>query len=375
MRVVAIDFEAEELLKGTRGNARKARLALLEELASAGVSLEELRRAVDEDRLALLPVERLLAGDARYTAAEVAKKSGVEVEFLEKQRQALGLPVPDRDEKVYTGDDLEAARRVRGFREAGMPDDEMLEVARVLGMSMARVAEAGRGALARALTRPGDTEHDVALRFVEATRQMGPLLGELFEYVYKLHQLEVVRRDVVGRAQLAGEAVPGASDVAVCFADLVEFTKLGDQLPPEELGSVATRLGEIARETAAPPVSLVKLIGDAAMLVSTDAAALLDAALALVEAADSEGEGFPLLRAGVAYGPALNRGGDWYGRPVNMAARITDIARPGSVLCAEAVKELGEDGYRWSFAGERHLKGIGDEVALYRARREEPEDA
>ena len=74
------------------------------------------------------------------------------------------------------------------------------------------------------------------------------------------------------------------------------------------------------------------MLGDAAMLVSPDNDALLDAAIALIEAAEVEGQGFPSLRAGVARGAALSRAGDWYGRPVNLASRITDIAYPGSVL-------------------------------------------
>jgi adenylate cyclase len=112
----------------------------------------------------------------------------------------------------------------------------------------------------------------------------------------------------------------------------------------------------------------VKMIGDAAMLVSPDTDALLDAALALVAAAEAEGEGFPQLRAGVAHGPAVPRAGDWYGRPVNLASRITAIARPGSVLASEEVHDAAANGYRWSFAGSRRLRGIGHEVRLFRVR-------
>jgi adenylate cyclase len=79
------------------------------------------------------------------------------------------------------------------------------------------------------------------------------------------------------------------------------------------------------------------------------------------------------LRAGVARGPALARGGDWYGRPVNLASRITGIAYPGSVLVSEEVKESSSNGHRWSFAGERRLKGIDGRVKLWRVRGEEGE--
>ena len=87
--------------------------------------------------------------------------------------------------------------------------------------------------------------------------------------------------------------------------------------------------------------------------------------------AEDEGEEFPLLRAGVARGRALPRGGDWYGRPVNMASRITSVAYPTSVLCAAEVRDSAEREYRWSAAGSRRLKGIREPVRLYRARRGE----
>jgi adenylate cyclase len=107
------------------------------------------------------------------------------------------------------------------------------------------------------------------------------------------------------------------------------------------------------------------------MLVSPDNDALLDAALALVAASEAEGEGFPVLRAGIARGPALARGGDWYGRAVNLSSRITAIAFPGSVLVSEEVREAASNGHKWSFAGERRLKGIDGRVKLHRVRAEE----
>jgi adenylate cyclase len=98
---------------------------------------------------------------------------------------------------------------------------------------------------------------------------------------------------------------------------------------------------------------------------------LLGAALDLVERSEAEGEGFPPLRAGVARGQALARAGDWYGRPVNLASRITGIAYPGSVLVSGEVRDGANGGYRWSFAGERRLKGIDGRVKLFRARRQD----
>ena len=146
-----IDFEAEGLLKGTRGKARQARRELLEELAADGVSLEELRRAVEEDRLALLPVERVLEAEGRrYTAAEVAERTGVDAELLRRNRLALGLPDPGPDEEAFTDEDLEAAKRMGALREAGLPDEGILEVSRVIGLALAQVAAASRALVAEA---------------------------------------------------------------------------------------------------------------------------------------------------------------------------------------------------------------------------------
>ena len=80
---------------------------------------------------------------------------------------------------------------------------------------------------------------------------------------------------------------------------------------------------------------------------------------------------------GVAYGPAVSRAGDWFGSPVNLASRVTSVARPGSVLVAAAAHEqIGDDArFHWSYAGDRRLRGIRDDVDLYRLRRAEDPDS
>ena len=105
------------------------------------------------------------------------------------------------------------------------------------------------------------------------------------------------------------------------------------------------------------------------MLTSLEPEPLLDSGLALLDAADAEGQDFPQLRGGMAVGRALSRAGDWFGRPVNLASRITQVARPGSMLAEREVRESAPDAYRWSYAGERRLRGIRDPVPLFRARR------
>jgi len=365
-----IDFDAEGLLDGLDGETRAGRLDLLEQLAGEGVPLEELREAVAAGRLTLLPVERGIAGDgARYSPREIATLSGANLELLQRASAALGIPYPNPDERVLHEADLDAAKRVKAFLDAGLPEDGILQVARTIGMSTARIAEANRELIVRTLMQPGDSERDLALRFSGAAEQMLPIFEPMLLYAQRSHLLEQIRRDVIGTADLASGEIGTTTEVSVCFADLVGFTKLGEEIAPEELGLVATRLEEMASAVAEPPVRLVKTIGDAAMLVSPEAEAMTGAALRLIDASEEEGEQFPQLRAGLARGHAVAQTGDYYGRPVNLASRITGIAKPGSVLVEQAAKSAAPDAFDYSYAGERRLKGFEARTKLYRVRR------
>jgi adenylate cyclase len=154
---------------------------------------------------------------------------------------------------------------------------------------------------------------------------------------------------------------------------MVGFTRLGAQIEAQELGSLASRLAELATEVTEAPVRLVKTIGDAAMFVSTEPGPLVSVALSLLEAV--ERADLPSLRAGVASGTALQRAGDFYGHAVNLASRVTGAARPGAVLCTKEVRDAAADDFDWSFARKHKLKGMSDAVPLYRARRLERDGA
>ena len=368
-----VDFEAEGLLDGVGDpDARRARLELLERLAADGFSLEELRLAVAEDRLAMLPVERVLApGDAHLNAHDVAEDAGIDIELLERIWRALGLAAADREVPVYTEQDLQAARTVKLFLDAGIPAESLLEMTRVLGTNVSTVVDAVGDLVRHTLMRPGDTELDVALSMSYAARELAPQLDEILSYVANLYRRDRTRHAVISAAELAAGGLPGSRFTIVCFADLVGFTRLGEQVPADELGAVAGRLGEIAADLAEPPVTLVKTIGDAVMLVSPEADPLLGAALGLLERGEAEGQDFPELRAGLAAGEALRRAGDWYGQAVNLASRVTGRARRGSVLATEAVKDAAGGEYSWSQAGLKRFRGVSDEVPLWRVRRAE----
>jgi len=358
-----MDFAAAGLLDDLDGPEREARERLLEQLANDGVSLAELKAAVAEDRLALLPVERLLGG--RFTATEIARETGVPAVLLLRGRRLLGLPEAGQEERVFAPPDLEAARSIKLFLDAGFSEDAIAEITRVLGETMARLAATVAGASVDAFLKPGDTEQEVAERFAGLAEQLTPALGPVLIAAFDAHLGESVRRGILGRSEREAGQLADSQLLAVCFADIVGFTRLGGEIEIGDLGGIAGRFAELAGDVTKPPARLVKSIGDAAMLVSPEPAALVSLALSLVEAV--EAAELPALRAGIAFGDAVIRAGDFYGHSVNLASRVTGIARPGSVLCTEEVHDAAPDQFDWSFAGRHRLKGISEHVALYRA--------
>jgi adenylate cyclase len=269
--------------------------------------------------------------------------------------------------------DGEAAAYVQRFVELGMDPDRVVLVVRVLAEGLSNVAEVMRYTALSAILRPGVTELQIAQASKELVGQIAPLLGPMVRDMLFMQLRHAMETEAINAAErAAGQPLPGAREVSVAFADLVGFTKLGEVVSSEELGQLAGRLADLTRDLTAPPVRFIKTIGDAVMFVCPDPAPLLDTVLKLVEVVDTDND-FPRLRGGAASGMAVSRAGDWFGSPVNVASRVSGVARPGAVLVADSVREVVGDGagFSWSFVGSRRLKGIKNEVRLYRVRRGE----
>jgi adenylate cyclase len=360
----AMDFDAKGLLDGLEGDDRAAREQLLTQLAQDGFSLEELTKAVQEHRLPLLPLDRVLGGT--HTAREIEQQTGLPAQLMIRIRRQHGLPQPGLEDRVFSDEDIEAARSTKLFLDAGFDEERIIEITRVLGEGMGRVAATITAAFVETFLQAGDSEEQVAQRFATLGEQLTPALTPILVAGFKAHLRDSVQRGVLGQAELQTGDIAGAQELAVCFADLVGFTRLGGQVEVRELGTVAGRLAHLAASVTEPPVRLIKTIGDAAMFVSPEAGPLVKVALALVEA--FEEEELPSLRAGVAWGPALIRAGDYYGNSVNLASRVTGAARPGSVLCTQEIHDAALDDFEWSPAGKHKLKGVSGPTPLYRAR-------
>jgi adenylate cyclase len=367
------DLEASGLLDGLEGNARAERAELIPWLLERGITVAEIRDAVQP---MLLASRRFFGEDGSYLSArQISAQTGLDLDLLERVQRASGLPwVDDPDAAVYLRTDGEAAGYAQKFLELGFTPDQIVLVVQVLAEGLTRATEVMRYTALAATMEAGSTELDIAKRSEVLVGSAAPLLGPMITDLLRvqlLHQMETEAVNATERAE--GLSLPGARDVTIAFADLVGFTKLGEVVPPEDLEKLAHQLTDVAHQVARPPVRFVKSIGDEVMLVSPDPAAMLDAVLSLTHATEAI-EDFPRLRTGLASGLAVSRAGDWFGSPVNLASRVTSAARPGAILVAEATRDaIGDDPrFTWSFAGARGLKGIKDDVKLFRARRAEP---
>ena len=364
----------DELLGDLEGSARAERAELIEWLFEQGITAEEIQGT---SASLLLATRRVIGDDGTYVSTrEIADAYGIDLDLLQRVQRAIGLArIDDPDAAVHMRADVEAAAHVRHFLKLGLDPDNLVLVTRVLAEGLSHAAEVMRYTALAAVIEPGTTELEIAKRSHALVSQITPLLGPWIEEMLFMQLRNMMETEAVTASErAAGAPLPGARQVTVAFADLVGFTRLGEEVPAEELGQLANRLAEIARDVAVPPVRFIKTIGDAVMFVCTDPAPLLDAVLKLVEVTDGDSN-FPRLRGGIASGSAVSRAGDWFGSPVNLASRVTAVARPGAVLAAESTRnELGDDaGFSWSFAGARHLKGIKGEARLFRARRGDAE--
>jgi adenylate cyclase len=356
--------ESFGLLDGLHGGARRDRAELVAWLLDRGFTVEQIQESLAP---MMLPVNRLLGDDGAYVSArEISESTGVELELLEKLQRAVGLPrIQDPDAAVLPRADAEAAARAGLFVDFTVDDDDAVAVVRVMMDGLRRTA-AVMGEMGYLVLEPGASEVELAKATEELARRAIPRLGPIMEGLLLLQLRQIFETQGVGAAERAAGELPGARRVAVAFADLTGFTRLGEDLSPEDLARLAGRLADVTHEIVTPPVWFIKTIGDAVMLVSPEPALLIKTVLELIDVASNTG--LPQLRAGVAAGHAASRAGDWFGSPVNVASRVAGVASPGEVLVAESAREFADAGdlFMWTAVGPHQLKGLPGPVQLYR---------
>jgi adenylate cyclase len=363
-----VDLDASGLLDGLDGQARQDRAELLTWLLERGFTVEQIRGSVTP---ILLAANRIIGDDGTCVSLrELSESTGVSVELLQQLHRAVGLArVDDPTLAVLPRADAEAVLRGIDLVALGFEPEQVVLILRLLMDGLSHAAVVMRQTALRYLLSPGTTELQLAQAAEALSLQADPVIGPLVEDLLRLALRHGFQTEVVNATERAVGALPGSLDVAVAFADLIGFTRLGEALPPEDLAHLASGVADRARDVAREPVQFVKTIGDAVMFVSPDPVALLNAVLDLID--EIEADALPRLRVGIAHGPAASYAGDWYGSTVNVASRVTMVAPPWTVYAEQSARAAIGDaaGITWAEVGPRHLKGIRGEVRLFRASR------
>ncbi|WP_067723203.1 adenylate/guanylate cyclase domain-containing protein [Nocardia yamanashiensis] len=291
------------------------------------------------DALDAVVEQSLLGGPRRYTRSQVAEISGVPIERARKLWVALGFPAAGNDdEAAFTDADIEAVRAFTNMSEvAGTSEQSQIAAARTLGQAMARLAEWQADLIT----------HDIGPRVAgaggqpeEATARTIAVLTELQEYAWQRHLAAALSRSV--------ESGGATRQLLVGFADMVGYTRLSRHLDLTELTELLDGFEAATTEAITGNGGwVIKNVGDEVMFAAEnarDGARIALAMHAAIAVAAQSIPDMPQIRIGLAYGPVLTRFGDLYGTVVNVAARLTGVARPGTILLDDgAAAALGED--------------------------------
>jgi adenylate cyclase len=343
-------------------------------LRERGHSLAEIRKAIADGRLAFGFIEELLPDtEGRHSLRQAVQETGLDAALIERIVAALGWsPVAERRLSEV---ELGLLRTVAAVLESGFPLVALLQLARVYGQSMAQVADAEVRLfhlyVHEPLMRSGADGVEVAEEVQGMTRELLPLAAPLMERIHEHYLQHFVEQDVVGHMESDLDGRPeelGRLRVAIAFADLAGYTRMTEEEGEEQAVDAVERFVESVELTLPDDARVIKTIGDAVMVVGTDASALVDWAVAF----QSRQRERPLPRIGMHAGEALYRDGDYFGRDVNIAARVSARSAGGEVLVTRPVVQAAGPHLRFERIGEIKLKGFSRPTEIFLARRRGP---
>jgi adenylate cyclase len=311
-------------------------------------------------------------GADMYTLAEASRETGLEPALIARVLSALGT-APAEGERI-SGDDLALLRYVAAVLEAGLPLVALLQLLRVYGQAMARLADAEVRLfdmyVHEPLMRSGATGLETADEMLELTRRLLPLASPVMDHVHQRYLQHFLEQDVVGHMEsdLNGDSVDlGRMRVAIAFADLTGYTRLTEEAGELEAVDAVERFVDAVEGTLPDDARVVKTIGDEVMIVGSDPAALTEWAVGF----QRRQGGRTLPRIAVHYGVALYRDGDYYGRDVNIASRVGARAAGAEVLVTRPVVEHARNGLEFDRIADVRLKGFNESTEIFIARERE----
>ena len=340
-----------------------------------GHSLAEIKRATEEGRLAFGFLEELFPTEQeRLTIEQAARDTGLDAALVSRLVRGLGFS-PEHPLTIYQ-DEVQLLRYVAGVLETGFPLVALLQLVRVYGQAMARVADAEVRLfhlyVHEPLLRSGSTGLETADQMRAISREVLPLAGPVLDQVHQRYLKHFIEQDVVGHMEddLGGTSIDlGRMRVTIAFADLTGYTRLTEEEGELTALDAVERFVEAVESTLPDEARVIKTIGDEAMSVGADAANLTDWAVGFQRLQGSR----PLPRIAIHCGVALFRDGDYYGRDVNIASRLAARAAGGEVLVTRPVVELAGPHLEFERIGEVKLKGFNESTEIFIARLREEE--
>ncbi len=333
------------------------RLELIEYLLSVGATLDEMVAAMP-DLAGVASTRALLGAGERFTQAEAAARAGVSVEIWARFWRAAGFPDPGPDARVCTDEDVEMLRIFEVGAEL-LGEDVVMQIARVIGSSMARVADATIGAFVVNVAAPSLEDDPGGLSLARANTEAITLLRQAagaIDVIFRRH-VELLQRPLSSGDQRTQRLTVG-------FADLVGSTALSQRLSLRELSATLAEFDELVSDVVVNAGGrVVKLIGDEVMYVVADPRAGCEIALALADRFSGHPR-LPPVRGGVAFGAVLSRDGDYFGPIVSLASRMVRLAAPGAALATAELRDAVDD-YRFTSIGDVELKGFDERVELF----------
>ena len=349
--------------------AAAAQARIVARLRDRGHTVDQIKEATDDGRLAFGFIEELLPDeDGDATLKDVAKATGLAPALIERLWNSFGLPARDLD--AMSEEDVEAMREAAGVLSTGLPLVASLQLARVYGQALSQIADAEVRLIHlyvhEPLMREGIGGLQMAEQMESLARDLLPRSATLMEYLHRRFLQHFVAQDVVGHmeVELDGEVDLGRLRVGICFCDLAGYTRFTEEEGDEQALSYVERFVDRVTVTLPDDARVVKTIGDEAMIVGQDIQALTEWAVRF----QGEFEQRPEPRIGIHYGAALYRDGDYFGREVNLASRVVARARGGEVLATDAVVEHVDASGRLTFEGigQVKLKGFDEPRQLCR---------
>ncbi len=313
--------------------------------------------------------EAVLGGVPRLTSQDVAQAAGVGIEDARRLWRALGFPETG-DAAAFTDGDLEALGRIFALVAADVVDlDTAVRLTRAVGQTMAKLADWQVGTLSSRVEELESGSEATGSRIGSALRltdAVTPPFEHLLIYAWRRHLAAAVGRvEALG----ANDEDLHTVEVAVGFADLVAFTALSNQLGEDRIGDLVEVFeSRCADVVAAHSGRVVKTLGDSVLFIVEDAPCAMDVGLSIVSVIGGDPQ-LPDVRVGIATGSVVLRLGDVYGPPVNLASRLTAVARRNRLLTDPRTAALLGDEFVTQALPARPLRGFGvvEPVAVRRA--------